>query len=300
MISIEEFLVGFFDGIDKYISKEYVNGENRFVRRRKADQKSHTMFILSQRGCNNYIECNRFFTCFLKKDFETISSQAIGKQRIYLHPDVFIDMYEDFIDEFYQEIDVFSKYKGYMVCACDGSIFDLPNVKLTREEFPLGDENLLKEKRTRARASCMLDVKTNHILTSKICETTINEINLAIEHLNNMKERFNIRNLITIYDRAYASIKLMIKTTYDGSKFLIRLPKNVFNYQIERMKSNDEIIEINLTNSRLKTLEDEKLKKFASELGRLKIRIALVDIGNEEPEIYSNIIYQKMNSKQKN
>lgn len=92
----------------------------------------------------------------------------------------------------------------------------------------------------------------------------------------------------------------MIKTTYDGSKFLIRLPKNVFNYQIERMKSNDEIIEINLTNSRLKTLEDEKLKKFASELGRLKIRIALVDIGNEEPEIYSNIIYQKMNSKQKN
>lgn len=77
----------------------------------------------------------------------------------------------------------------------------------------------------------------------------------------------------------------MIKTTYDGSKFLIRLPKNVFNYQIERMKSNDEIIEINLTNSRLKTLEDEKLKKFASELGRLKIRIALVDIGNEEPEI---------------
>lgn len=51
MISIEEFLVGFFDGIDKYISKEYVNGENRFVRRRKADQKSHTMFILSQRGC---------------------------------------------------------------------------------------------------------------------------------------------------------------------------------------------------------------------------------------------------------
>ena len=38
---------------------------------------------------------------------------------------------------------------------------DLPNVTLTRQEFPLGDEYLLKEKKIRARVSCFMDVHSN-------------------------------------------------------------------------------------------------------------------------------------------
>ena len=67
---------------------------------------------------------------------------------------------------------------------------DLPNVTLTREEFPVGDENLLKEKRIRARVSCVLDVHSKHILTVKIVETNVNEIDLAIEHLNDNVKYF--------------------------------------------------------------------------------------------------------------
>ena len=70
-----------------------------------------------------------------------------------------------------------------------------------------------------------------------------------------------------------------------GSKFLIRLSKNVFKHQIKQMKTNDEIIKINLTNARLKHFDDENLKEKARKMWRLEIRIALVDIGKEEPEI---------------
>lgn len=52
---------------------------------------------------------------------------------------VVIDMYECFIDELYIKFLGFSKFKGYIVSACDGSIVDLPNVTLTREEFPVGN-----------------------------------------------------------------------------------------------------------------------------------------------------------------
>lgn len=151
----------------------------------------------------------------------------------------------------------------------------------------MGDENLLKEKRIRARVSCFLDVHSKHILTVKIVETTINEVSLAMEHLENLKRRFDIRKMITIYDRGYPSIELMVKTIDIGSKFLIILPKNVFRPQIKQMTTNDEIITINMVNHRLKYFNDENLKEKARKMGRLEIRIALDDIGKEEPEEFT-------------
>lgn len=285
MYSFDRFVKEFFQSFDYFVSKKYVTDENRFTRDRKMSQKEYMAYILSQRSCTGYIETIRFFTIMMKNDFKTISSQAIGKQRMFIDPKVFIDMYESFIDKLYNKFKGFSKFNRYVICACDGSIVDLPNVTLTRKEFPLGDENLIKEKRIRARVSCFLDVHSKHILTSKIVETTINEITLAMEHLDNLKERLDIKKLITIYDRGYSSIELMLKTINLDSKFLIRLPKNVFKNQIKQMKTNDEIIQININNGRLKAFKDEELKEKARKMGRLKIRIALVDIGKKEPEI---------------
>ena len=163
MYSFDRFVKEFFRLFDGFTSKKYVTDENRFIRDRKMNQKEYTAFILSQRSCTGYIETIRFFTIMMKKDFKTISSQAIGKQRMYIDPKSFNDMNECFIDELYGKFSGFSKFKDYIVCACDGSIVDLPNVTLTREEFPLGDENLLKENRIRARVSCFLDVHSKHI-----------------------------------------------------------------------------------------------------------------------------------------
>ena len=285
MYSFDRFIKNFFRLFECFISKRYITEDNRFIRDRKMTQKEYTAFILSQRSCTSYIETIRFFTIWLKNDFKTISSQGIGKQRMFIDPKVFIDMYECFIDELYSKFSGFSKFQGYIIGACDGSIVDLPNVTLTREEFPVGDENLLKEKRIRARVSCILDVHSKHILTAKIVETTVNEIDLAIEHLENLRQRLDITKLITIYDRGYPSIELMTKIIDLNSKFLIRLPKNVFIHQIKQMKSNDEIIQINMINSRLNNFDDENLKEKARKMGRLEIRIALVDIGKDEPEI---------------
>ena len=285
MYSFDRFVIDFFRLFDCFISNKYITEDNRFIRDRKMTQKEYTAFILSQRSCTSYIETIRFFTIWLKNDFKTISSQGIGKQRMFIDPKVFIDMYECFIDELYSKFSGFSKFQGYIIGACDGSIVDLPNVTLTREEFPVGDENLLKEKRIRARVSCILDVHSKHILTAKIVETTVNEIDLAIEHLENLRQRLDITKLITIYDRGYPSIELMTKIIDLNSKFLIRLPKNVFIHQIKQMKSNDEIIQINMINSRLNNFDDENLKEKARKRGRLEIRIALVDIGKDEPEI---------------
>ena len=60
------------------------------------------------------------------------------------------------------------------------------------------------------------------------------------------------------------------------------------------MKTDDEIIKINIINSRLKAFDDENLKEKARQMGRLEIRIALVDIGKDEPEILAtNLTYEE-------
>lgn len=130
------------------------------------------------------------------------------------------------------------------------------------KSFLLANDSLLKEKRIRVRVFCILNVNFKHILTAKIVETSINEINLAIEHLVNLNQRFDLKNFITIYDRRYASLELIMKTMDLNSKFLIRLPKKLYlNAKLKKMKTNDEIIEINITNSRLKYFNDIKIKR---------------------------------------
>ena len=61
-----------------------------------------------------------------------------------------------------------------------------------------------------------------------------------------MKDLTSIK-FITIFDRAYGSTVLMTYIMYLDSKFLIRLNKKKFLIKkISQMKSNDEIIKINI------------------------------------------------------
>lgn len=299
MYFFDEFLCLFFFTFEDFFSRKYITEANKFIRNRKMSFKDHIIYILVQRGCTNYIEAVRFFTKFKNNPFQTISSQAIGKQRIFISPQLFIDMNESFIDRLYSKFKNFSKQKDYIICACDGSIMDLPNVILTRKQFPYFENTLLKGKPIRARVSCFLNINSEHILTAKIVEREIDEIALAIEHLENLKSRFNLEKLITIYDRGYVSKSLMIKTIDLNSKFLIRLKKNDFINQINKMKTDDEIIEFKITNNVLNQLNDEKLRQKYKKIGWIKIRIAKLKLNNGDIEVLAtNLTEEEFSSEE--
>ena len=285
MYFFDRFLTYYFVVFESFISKRYVAESNRFVRKRKMSFKEYVLYILTQTGCTNFAEAHRFYTKTLKHEFESITRQAIGKQRMYICSKLFFDMSESFINELYAEFRGFSKFKGYIICACDGSIFDLPNTPTTKKAFGIPADTIFKRFLSRGRVSCMLDVHSKHILTSKIVSRSVDEISLAIEHLNNLNKRFNLKEFITIYDRAYGSIELMINIIYFDSKFLIRLNERVFKKKIDKMKLDDEIIEINITKNFLKKIRDDNVREFAEEMGRLKVRIVKVKLKTGEIEI---------------
>lgn len=285
MYFFERFLITFFVTFESFISKRYVTEKNKFVRTRKMSFKEYVLYILTQTGCSNFSEAHKFYTKTLKHEFESITRQAIGKQRMYISPQMFLDMSECFIDKLYGEFKGFSKFKGYIICACDGSIFDLPNTPTTKRAFGIPADNIFKRFLSRGRVSCMLDVHSKHILTSKIVSRSVNEITLAIDHLNNLNERFNLSEFITVYDRAYGSAELMINTMYLDSKFLIRLKSNVFQKKVNKMQSDNEIIQINITNGVLKKIRDNNVREYAKKMGRLEVRIVKVKLKTGKIEI---------------
>ena len=264
-----------------YIIDKHVH----FIRTRKITYEDCVKFIFWNKGRNNDTELTEFFKVFKGKKYETISHQAIGKQRIFIKPELFINIYKKFIATIYKEHKHFSKIKGYIVAACDGSIFDLPNVTLTRREFNIKDHDKFGKHRIRARVSGMLDVNSKFMLTTKIVEKSTTEVQQAIQHLNDLKNRLDITKFIAVYDRGYKSIELMLYTEKLNSKFLIRLPKNTFEKQRRKIKSNDKIIEINLTNAIIKHFENEDLKNMAKEMGRYQLRIVEITLENGTKEI---------------
>ena len=77
----------------------------------------------------------------------------------------------------------------------------------------------------------------------------------------------------------------MINTMYFNSKFLIRLNSKVFRKKIGNLNSADGIIEINMTNPFLNNISDKKVRKFAEEISRLKIRIVKVKLKTGDIEV---------------
>ena len=76
---------------------------------------------------------------------KTMSHQAIGRQRIYIRPDLYIQIYKKFIDKIDKTHKHFSEFKEYIIATCYGSIFDLPNVTLTHEQFNIKPSSIVKK-----------------------------------------------------------------------------------------------------------------------------------------------------------
>ena len=283
MIFLEKKIRSYLGTIMPHLfTKEYViDPEKHFVRKGKMTLKEYIQFIFCNAGRNNDIEISDFFKTFLDRSYETMSSQAVGKQRVFIMPELFRKTHESFIDYIYPEYDRHWRVKGYIVVACDGSIFKLPNVTLTREEFNIEDDTKFKKHRIRARVSGLLDVNSGFMLTSDIVERTVKETTLAKKHLIDLENRgYDLSDFIEVYDRAYKSIDLMLFTEKMNSKFLIRLPKNTFANKRRKIKGNDKIIEINLTNSLINEFEDEDLKEYAREMGRYYLRVVEIKLEN--------------------
>lgn len=189
------------------------------------------------------------------------------------------------------------KFKDYILLACDSSVCDSPNTKLSYKEYNQPHFNLIKKELLRFRASCIADVNLDFILTSEFTSTKVDEVTLAKKHFFNIKNRFPNQKFITIYGGGYNAIELMLIHHLNDFKFLIRLPKDNFRKEREQMKTNDEIVQINLNRNRKQNFKDKKLKEKASQQQRINFRITEIELIDKNGNPYTEILISNLEKK---
>ena len=119
--------------------------------------------------------------------------------------------------------------------ATDGSHIEIPNHPQAREEMGVPPNNEVETFDANAKISCTVDTKTDCIISPIIESQTVDEITLALRHLDDVKNKINMSNVITCYDRYYNSTEIMLNTETLNSYYLIRGKTNTFKKQQQKM-----------------------------------------------------------------
>ena len=90
-----------------------------------------------------------------------------------------------------------------------------------------------------------------------------------------------------------AQKKLMLKIMQLNSYFIIRLKKDTFIDQRYKLTQDDEIIEVPLTKSFIKTIQDETLRNYANKEQKLTIRIINIELPTGEIETLATNLFDK-------
>lgn len=258
------------------------NSVNDFTRKRKMDFEKLIHYILNRRGLSTIMEINNFFN----KIGENIdmSAQSLLEQRLKLNPEVFIELNREYLEVFYKkykDTDV-KTYKGYILKAIDGSDFEIPNTKKSRDEFGRV-QGTAGESIPRASVSMCYDVLNEYVIDVIPEKYRTGEIEMAKKHIKKDEEITNDYESIYIMDRNYVSLDFINFFEKNGKNFLCRMKNSYYKKEISEMKSNDEIIEIKHTKDRLnkkhtKGRKPNKKNKFT------KVRIIkyILSTGEEE------------------
>ncbi len=274
---------------DKIISKEIVEiarkTEKDFTRKRKLEVKDLILYNLNKRGLTMKMELEDFINLC---NIAEISAPALLKQREKLNEDVFKYLNNGFVNMFYNEhIDEVKTFKGYLVFAIDGSDVEIPNTPITRKNYKASKASRAdKDRCARMKLSNCFDVLNNYIVDTQLERNKFDEIELAKRNLKNAKQLVGNFNFITIMDRGYISLSTIFHSINNNEKFIVRLKRAFFKNEQARMKTNDEIIEIENHPVRIGYYKniDKELYNFYKNGNKIKLRFVNIKLSSGEIE----------------
>ena len=278
------FLVNF----NNFIDEKYILSDNAFVRKGKWSLETAIKFPLFNRKKTKFNEVNRYLRSQTGDNSMKITGSGVCDRMQYIDPKVYINMNDGVIIEMYDNVKEMETFNGFHVFAIDGSYVEIPNHPQAREEMGVPENNDVETFAANARISCTVDTKMDFVVSSIIDSQTVDEITLALRHLEDLKNKINMNKVITCYDRYYNSTEIMLKTETLDSYYLIRGKTNTFKKQQQKMdKSNksDEIFDINLNNAKIKKFHDDELKKIARKQKSIQVRIVKVKLKTGQTEI---------------
>jgi Transposase DDE domain len=249
-----------------------------FTRERKLPFWITTVLILTSWKKSIHNRLNLFFT-HLDLVAGMPEASAFCQARKKIKPELFITLKNEtvkFFYDLYEKEGLVKRWKGRILCAIDGSIFNIPDTEETRKKYCI-QTNQCKEGTVQALSSFLYDVLNEVCINAVINDKKSEKSFIFSDHA----KKFT-KEAIIIYDRLYADysvISFHVKGDFD---FVIRCPltssfKEVSNF----VKSDcfDKIVTLKVTT---------KQKKFVKENGLpevVTVRLVKVILSNGTIEV---------------
>lgn len=207
-----------------------------FTRNRKL--KFHELCILIAKGSKRALQASiNAFLSEISGPVQEYSKAAFCKARQKIKPEALKELFVATSTHFYTN--KFKKYRGYRVCAIDGSDLNLPNTESLLEYF--GSEKFNNGIHPQAQLSCLYDVLNHVTLDAYIEPFNSNERVMALRHLDYLSEQ-RTDNELLLMDRGYPSEELLLSMERSRFKYVMRTSKDNFFKEIRDAKGHDEII----------------------------------------------------------
>ena len=204
-----------------------------------------------------------------------ISRQAAFKAIKKVNPSVFNLLISRLAERFYQS-ELVKNYKGYVLLAEDGTTLNLYKTSDSLQKFGCVFNQIVtsedKAAKATSRSAALYDVTNGLIIDFKMKRFKDSEIPIAIEQLDTIP-LLQGHPAIYLADRYYGSVELFSMLESHGLKYCIRGKSNFFKHYIEKMKTNDEWIKVNIDAVWRRRLKYDQVKKRFSLNPYINIRV---------------------------
>lgn len=257
--------------------------ETDFIRKRKVNPQDLILYELNKKGLSSKMEIINFNNI---NDIKEISSPGLFKQREKLNPDAFIYLMQLSLKEFYTEYrNNVKTYKGYVLTGIDGSDFEIPNTKRSREKY----NGKQQSQCARATVSTCYDLLNHYTLDTIVEKYDYSETKMAQKHYETINKEKLLGNFksIRIMDRNYRNLGNIYHYIKNNDKFLIRIASSVYEKENQSMRTNDEIIEIKYEYNRIRYYKDTdpELYEYFSKGNTIKVRCVKIKLETGEDEV---------------
>lgn len=221
---------------------------NVFIRNRKMPVSDLIFSMINRKGLTLKMELRGYMN--ISHPGTQISKPGYLKQRMKLNPDAIKYLYQFHNRNFYTdpEAELYT-FNGYLVLAADGSNVNIPTTPETLEVFGSSSRKGTT-KQAALGLACLYDALNRMIIDSTINRVKFNEMAVAEEQLANVRETIGAHPFLVTLDRGYPSIPAFLRLIDSETKFVARLKKSDFKQEQRSMLSDDEDMEVAITDAR--------------------------------------------------
>jgi hypothetical protein len=241
------------------------------------------LYLLNLRKHANQVELDQFFAVIKEsgKRFKTVTKSAFFQARKQLSHHAFIELNDLLIDTVYAQAESIKTWKGFRLCAIDGTSIRLPDEPDIVDTFGRHQGRADQVGCAIAMGSVFYDVLNHLVIDSAIHPNLTSERQCAEEHLTRSMD-----NDLILYDRGYGAFWLYALHRQLGRHFCMRskVRQCLLSQVFVKSGKKETVVTFTANKTTLKTCNEKGLNAKP-----ITLRLIRVDLPNEVEVLVTNL-----------